>query len=83
MSRTLKRIAEVLRWRRHHDLHKVARWLGPVVNGWLNYYAVPTRIRFLRSFTYILKRIWLKALRRRSQTDRFSWQQLQALVDRY
>ena len=39
--------------------------------------------RFLRSFTYILKRIWLKALRRRSQRDRFSWQRLQALVDRY
>ncbi len=83
MSRTLKRIAEVLRRRRHHDLHEVARWLGRVVNGWLNYYAVPTSARFLRSFTYILKRIWLKALRRRSQRDRFSWQRLQALVDRY
>ena len=81
--RTLKRIAEVLRRRRHHDPHEVARWLGRVVNGWLNYYAVPTSSRFLRSFTYILKRIWLKALRRRSQHDRFSWQRLQALVDRY
>ena len=50
---------------------------------WLNYYAVPTSARFLRSFTYILKRIWLKALRRPSQRDRFSWQRLQALVDRY
>ena len=83
MSRTLKLIAEVLRRRRHHDLHEVARWLGRVVNGWLNYYAVPTSARFLRSFTYILKRIWVKALRRRSQRDRFSWQRLQALVDRY
>ena len=83
MSRTLKRIAEALRRRRHHDPHEVARWLGRVVNGWLNYYAVPTSSRFLRSFTYILKRIWLKALRRRSQRDRFSWQRLQALVDRY
>ena len=81
MSRTLKRIAEVLRRRRHHDPHEVARWLGRVVNGWLNYYAVPTSSRFLRSFTYILKRIWLKALRRRSQRDRFSWRRLQALVE--
>ena len=81
MSRTLKRIAEVLRRRRHHDPHEVARWLGRVVNGWLNYYAVPTSSRFLRSFTYILKRIWLKALRRRAQRDRFSWQRLQALVE--
>ena len=42
---------------------RAALGLGPVVNGWLNYYAVPTSARFLRSFTYILKRIWLKALR--------------------
>ena len=83
MSRTLKRIAEVLWRRRHHDLHKVARWLGRVVNGWLNYYAVPTGARFLRSFTCILKRIWLKALRGRSQWDRFGWQRPQSLVDRY
>ncbi len=57
MRRTLKRIAEVLRRRRYHDLHEVARWLGRVVNGWLNYYAVSTSARFLRSFTYVLKRI--------------------------
>ena len=41
MSRTLKRTAEVLRRRRQHE---VARWLGRVVNGWLNYYAVPTSV---------------------------------------
>ena len=65
-SRTLKRIAEVLRRREHYDLHEVTRWLGRVVNGWLNYYALPTSARFLRSFTDIVKRIWLKALRRRA-----------------
>ena len=83
MSRTLKRIAEALRRRMHHDLRQVVRWLGRVVNGWLNYYAVPTSSRFLRSFICILKRIWMKALRRRSQRDRFSWERLQALVDCY
>ena len=81
-SRTLKRIAEVLRRREHYDLHEVARWLGRVVNGWLNYYALPTSARFLRSFTYIVKRIWLKALRRRAYHDRFSRRRQQALVDR-
>ena len=83
VRRTLKRIAEALRRRMHHDLHEVARWLGRVVNGWLNYYAVPTSARFLQSFVHTLKRMWLKVLRRRSQRDRFSWQRLQALVDRY
>ena len=83
VRRTLKRVAEVLRRRMHHDLHEVARWLGRVVNGWLNYYAVPTGSRLLHRFVRTLKRVWLKMLRRRSQRDRFSWQRLQALVARY
>ena len=83
VRRALRRIAEVLRRCMHHDLHEVARWLGRVVNGWLTYYAVPTSSRYLRGFTFILKRIWLKTLRRRSQRDRFSWERLQELVDQY
>ena len=65
------------------DPHEVARWLGRVLNGWLNYYAVPTSAPCLKRFERILKWIWLRALRRRSQRDRFSWQQLHKLTDRY
>ena len=83
VRRTLKRVAEALRWRMHHDLHQVAQWLGRVVNGWLNYFAVPTSLRFLRNYVRALTRTWMKVLRRRSQRDRFSWQRLAALVDRY
>ena len=83
VRRTLRRIADVLRRRMHHDLHEVARWLGRVVNGWLNYYAVPTSSPHLEQFIRILQRIWMKVLRRRSQRGRFSWQRLKALVDRY
>ena len=39
---TLKRVKEKLRERMHEDVHDTAQWLGRVVNGWLNYYAVPT-----------------------------------------
>ena len=42
MRRTLKRLKEELRRRMHHDVEETAEWLGRVVNGWLNYYAVPT-----------------------------------------
>ena len=41
MGRTLQRIRGVLRKRLHHDIWAVGRWLGQVVNGWLNNYAVP------------------------------------------
>ena len=40
MNRTLKRLKEELRRRMHHDVADTAKWLGRVVNGWLNYYAV-------------------------------------------
>ena len=71
VNRTLKRIKAELRWRMHHNIYEVARWLGRVVGGWLRYYAVPTSFRSLRKFVFRLKWMWWRALRRRSQKDRF------------
>ena len=48
MNRTLRRLTEALRRRRHDDVVATGRWLGRVVKGWLNYYAVPN------SFWYLL-----------------------------
>ena len=71
VTRTLKRVKEKLRERMHEDVHDTAQWLGRVVNGWLNYYAVPTSARALRGFARRLLWIWLRTLRgRRSQKDR-------------
>ena len=51
MARTLKRIKEALRRRMHSDVTEAtAKWLGKVVDGWLNYYAVPTSYRYLNRF---------------------------------
>ena len=83
MTRTLKRIKEELRWRMHHDVVATAKWLGRVVNGWLNYYAVPTSFRYLRCFCHRLERLWLRKLRRRSQKDRYKWDDLVRLRDKY
>ena len=68
VRRTLKRLKEALLRRMHDDVKATAKWLGQVVNGWLNYYAVPTSFRFLRRFVWCLKRLWLRTLRGRSQT---------------
>ena len=78
MSRTLKRIGEALRRRMHDDVEETAKWLGKVLDGWLNYYAVPTSSRYLYRFVDRLKRMWLSILRRRSQKDRSTW----ASIDR-
>ena len=79
MSRTLKRIRKDLRQRMHADVMETGRWLGRVVSGWLNYYAVPTSYSSLRQFERRLRRIWHRMLRRRSQKDRFSWAWLLAI----
>ena len=67
VTRTLKRLKERLRARMHDDVHETAQWLGKVVNGWLNYYAVPTSSRTLCGFVRRLEWNWLATLRRRSQ----------------
>ena len=80
VNRTLKRIEAELRQRMHHNLYEVAIWLGRVVGGWLRYYAVPTSIRSLNKFVLRLKRMWLRALRHRSQKDRFTWHKVGILA---
>ena len=80
MTRTLNRLSDVLRRHMHRDAAATAKWLGKVVAGWLNYYAVPTSFQYLTRFVERLKRLWLRILRRRSQKDRTSWARLAALV---
>ena len=79
VRRTLKAVKAALRKRMHEQPVTTGRWLGQVLRGWLGYYAVPTSYPALRRFGRVLKRLWLRALRRRSQRDRFSWERLDAL----
>ena len=83
MTRTLARIKETLRRRWHRSIAENGEWLGRVLDGWLNYYAVPGSTRFLRCFAQRLKRLWLRALQRRSQKDKNTWENIGALVKRY
>ncbi len=81
MARTLKRIREILRKRMHWDIWDVGKWLGKVLEGWLNYFAVPGTSRWLEKFKYRLSRLWMKTIRRRSQRASFSWRKLDRMVE--
>ena len=81
MNRSLARIDEILRDRWHHDIWEVGGWLGQVYNGWLNYFAVPGSSRFTRVFRRRLQRLWMKALRRRSQRHRFDWKRMERMTE--
>ena len=73
-------IREELRRRRHDDRNETAAWLGRVINGWLNYYAVPGSGRYLGRFIRLCQRLLWRALRRRSQRDRTAWEKIDLLV---
>ena len=83
MNRKLKAIKQALHRRQHEDIVRTAQWLGQVLDGWLNYYAVPTSGPHLSRFRYYLQRLWMRSLRRRSQRDRFPWERLRALSERH
>ncbi len=50
MSRTLNAIRAKLRRRMHADTLETGRWLGQVLRGWYNYFAVPTSYPYLARF---------------------------------
>ena len=79
MSRTLKAIRVQLRRRMHADEVETGRWLGQVLRGWYNYFAVPTSYPYLAKFEQRVKREWITSLRRRSQKDRYPRERLDRL----
>ena len=81
MGRTLQRIRGVLGQRLHHDIWEVGQWLGQVVNGWLNYYAVPGSSQWLQTFAHQVRRLWMAVLRRRSQRHRFAWKRMERMTE--
>src|SRR5262249_6177719 len=62
-----------LKRRRHLPIPEQGKWLRSVAQGHLNYYAVPGNLEAVSDFIYELRRLWMKALRRRSQKTRMSW----------
>ena len=67
MRAKLCAIKTEIRRRWHLSIPEQGRWLASVLTGHYRYYAVPDNIRALQAFREAVIRLWLKALRRRSQ----------------
>lgn len=78
MRATLRAIKEKLRLRMHVPLGDTSRWLRSVVQGWLNYHAVPGNSHRICRFVDEVTRLWLHVLRRRSQMggQRWTWSRM-------
>lgn len=83
MRATLRAIRDKLRKRMHDDIPVVGKWLGQVVQGYFNYFAVPGNSHRLCSFRTEVCRTWRRMLMRRSQRNRLSWERFNQLVKRY
>jgi RNA-directed DNA polymerase len=85
MRATLKAISLKLRRRMHRPTGETGHWLRSVVQGWMNYHAVPNNTYRVARFISEVTRIWLANIRRRSQKGRrgWTWERMQRYAQRY
>jgi RNA-directed DNA polymerase len=81
MRAKLKMIKGEMWKRMHHPIPDQGRWLRRVVQGYFNYYAVPTNAKALVVFRHHVTDLWRRTLRRRSQKDRITWARMTKLAD--
>jgi RNA-directed DNA polymerase len=72
-----------LRRRMHHPIPEQGRWLASVLRGHYNYYAVPDNSEALNAFRQGVVHSWHRALRRRSQRSRMTWERMGRLAQRW
>ena len=70
----LREVKATLMRCRHAPISQQGRCLRGVVQGYLNYHAIPGNMAALEAFRTQAVRHWLFALRRRSQRNRVSWE---------
>jgi len=77
----VKAVREEIMRRRHDPVPEQGKWLRSVVQGHLNYYAVPGNKQSTDAFRTEVIRGWIHALRRRSQKARsLTWERAKRLV---
>jgi RNA-directed DNA polymerase len=81
LAAKLGELKQELRRRCHQPVAEVGAWLKSVVQGYINYYAVPDNSDSLNSFRSQVTWHWYRALRRRSQRTRMTWERFRRLVD--
>ena len=77
-------IKSVLKQRCHDRPIKVGAWLKVVVQGYFNYYAVPSNMKTLDGFRTAVIRLWIKSMRRRSQRGQsVPWKRFTRLINAF
>jgi RNA-directed DNA polymerase len=83
MRARLLAIKTELRKTMHDPIAKTGTWMKRMLQGHLNYFAVPGNHPSLWWFFNKVRRLWLMSLRRCSQKARLSWEKFIRLVARF
>lgn len=83
MQAKLTKIKQELHKRLHDLIPETGKWLKSVVGGHMRYFGVPMNSPALQRFRHQVKRLWHRALKRRSQRAKATWERTQRLVDRW
>jgi group II intron reverse transcriptase/maturase len=79
----LKAVKAELRRRLHEPLSAVGDYLRSVVVGHVRYYGVPMNGNSIVAFRQAIGRLWMRALKRRSQSHHLSWERMTRYIDRW
>jgi group II intron reverse transcriptase/maturase len=80
MIRKLKELRIEARRRMHWLIGEQQKWLAAVLRGHYAYYGVPTNSRAIDTFAFEVRKLWFRALRRRSQKSRMTWERFSDLL---
>jgi len=83
MRAKLQAIKQELRRRMHQPIPTQGKWLGQVVGGYFNYFAVPTNAQALAAFRNHVVEQWRRTLQRRSQRDQTTWGRIAQLASEW
>jgi RNA-directed DNA polymerase len=83
MQAKLREVTTEMRRRMHLPIPEQGVWLASVLRGHYRYYAVPDNSEALSAFRERVVWHWRRALRRRSQRSRMSWDRMRRLVARW
>ena len=83
MRAALHKVKGTLLRRRHEPIGVQGAWLGSVVRGYFAYHAIPTNFRSLDAFRHHVLNLWRRALNRRSQKDRTTWDRIGRIAEQW
>jgi RNA-directed DNA polymerase len=83
MRAKLRVVNVEIKRRRHQSIPEQGRWLGSVVRGHVNYYAVPLNGDMAARFRTECIKHWRNALKQRSHKSKITWDRMNRLANRW